>query len=550
MTVAKMDLGTADVHQPGAVRVEPNRKARRKAAKMKGTKGARRGMRLTIDHPQHGRFEIRHMNDGSAWGQGDGVEIDSALLADKGSPAVWIQLAKVGHFRGHAAGEFSLTPQTFTEIVANFRATSNRRIPIDFEHASEQDPTEGSIPVAGAPAQGWIVDLDNRGEGGLWGLVEWGALAREYIKAGQYRFFSPAIRFGAKDRVTGKPVGARMTSGALTNNPFLDGLKPLAAKDAGEAPLTLSSYSTHEYMPRIKAALFMHPLASAAACKSCLSDLRDMVARGGAGTVDGVDLMNHLGPLRSLANLPAHATWPEIIDVIEALIDAAMDQHLEEMHPADSDEEEDEEEEAEMADTPAAGGQPIAANETQGAKSATEKTPMSNPDEVTALSARVADLEKDKAGINAKALRFEAENAALSTNLSDAEAKIAKLESENRALRDTHAKWESQAAEHDVDEAIANAKGTKFEGVFCSDRRSTLVDWRKSQPAIFAASVPPKVDADKRHLMRDIATGPGRDAPQVQARETFPATVQRLMSEEKLSYEAAFNKANRLRKAV
>ena len=465
---------------------------------------------------------------------------------------MWIQLAEVGHFKGHAAGEFALTPATFSEICANFKR-DKLPIPIDAEHASEQDPTSGTIPERGAPAMGWIHELDNRGEGGLWGCVEWLEPARSYIKEGRYKFISPAIRFNSRDRVTGQKIGARLTSAGITNSPFLRNMRPLIAASDRGAPstsVTLSSYSTHEYMPRIKAALSMHPLASAAACKSCLSDLRDMVARGGAGTVDGVDLMNHLGPLRSLANLPAHATWPEIIDVIEALIDAAMDQHVEELHPEAESEEDEDEEDAAMSDQPAAGEQPIAANETQSAKGATETPTMSNPDEVTALSARVADLEKEKAGVNAKALRFEAENAALSTQLSDAEARIAKLEGENKTLRDTHAKWESQAAEHDVDEAIANAKGTKFEGVFCSDRRSTLVDWRKSQPAIFAASVPPRVDADKRHLMRDIATGPGRDAPQTQARETFPATVKRLMSEEKLSYEAAFNKANRLRKAV
>ena len=553
MATTKMDLGTADVHQPGALApnapasAPKNRAARRAAkAKAKGTKGPRKGLRMTIDHPQHGRFEIRHMSDGSKWVQGDGVEL-AATLADKNGGPVWIQLAKVGAFRGHAAGPFELTPATFSEIVANFRATADRRIPIDFEHASESEPTEGSIPTAGAPAQGWIVDLDNRGEGGLWGLVEWGALAREYIRNGQYRFFSPAIRFNARDRVTGKPVGARMTSGALTNNPFLDGLKPLAAKDAVAPGHALSSYSAHEFMPRIKAALSMHPLASAAACKQCLTDLADMVARGrGAMQVDGVDLMNHLGPLRELANMPAHCSWPEIISVIDTLIDSAMDQHLEEAHGAEEDEDE-----AEMADAAAPGNEPVRATDNEARASATETEHMAN-DEVTALSARVADLEKDKASINAKSLKFEADNAALATKLSDAEAKVASLESENKMLRDTHAKWESAAAERDVEEAIANAKGTNYEGVFCSDRKAALLDWRRTAPKAFADSAPPRIEPSTRHLFRDLATSPagGRDqAPQINAREGLVDATKRLMRDEKITYEAALAKASRARKA-
>ena len=145
---------------------------------------------------------------------------------------VWNQIAKVGTFRGHPAGPFELSPKVFGEIVANFSATTNKRVPIDFEHASEADESSGSIPSDGAPAQGWILDLQNRGTAGLWGLVEWLEPARSLILAGKYRYFSPAIRFGARDRVTGQTIGAKLTSGALTNQPFLDGLVPVTARAA------------------------------------------------------------------------------------------------------------------------------------------------------------------------------------------------------------------------------------------------------------------------------------------------------------------------------
>lgn len=159
------------------------------------------------------------------------LALDSRAPSDK---PVWIQIAKVGQWAGHVSGPFKLGTKEFSEIVSNFRASTNRRIPIDFEHSSEMDPREGSVPTQGAPAQGWMIDLDNRGGAGLWALVEWLEPARSYIREGKYRFFSPTIRFNARDPESGARQGARLSSGALTNMPFLDGMAPLAAKATGD----------------------------------------------------------------------------------------------------------------------------------------------------------------------------------------------------------------------------------------------------------------------------------------------------------------------------
>lgn len=174
--------------------------------------------------------------------RGSSVLIEMKSIVD-GEP-IWIQIAKPGTFKGHVAGKFSMNAETFTQIVANFNAQENRFIPVDFEHASEQHPTQGSIPHTGAPAQGWITQLELRADGNLWGLVSWGEIARAYIKKGQYKFLSPAIVFGAKDRVSGKPCGARLSSVALTNNPFLDGMQPVAAKRNDAVDVTPTSAFT------------------------------------------------------------------------------------------------------------------------------------------------------------------------------------------------------------------------------------------------------------------------------------------------------------------
>lgn len=221
----RLDLSEEDVHVPTTTKAKAKKKPKQELPEAQPATGKKaRRLRVIADIANGGALHVRHMSDV----QLDGVDVH--LDDGDGSSAVWIQIAKPGTFRGHPAGPFELNDQVFSDIIRNFRDTQNRAIPIDFEHASEADSTEGSIPVDGAPAQGWIRDLKVDGAN-LWGLVEWGTKAREYIRAGQYKFFSPAIRFGARDRVSGKPIGARMTSGALTNNPFLDGMRPLVAKD-------------------------------------------------------------------------------------------------------------------------------------------------------------------------------------------------------------------------------------------------------------------------------------------------------------------------------
>lgn len=191
----------------------------------------RRGLRMRIH--ADGAMDIKHlMTDGGMFAPGL-VELADGYT-DK---PVWIQIAKAGRF--NKGGPFELNAQVFSDIIKNFDSTANKLVPIDFEHASESDPTDGAIPTQGAPAQGWITKLEMRDNGStLWALVEWLPLARDYIKTRKYRFFSPAIRFNARDRNTGEVIGARLTSGALTNNPFLDGMMPLAARDFGEEPLT------------------------------------------------------------------------------------------------------------------------------------------------------------------------------------------------------------------------------------------------------------------------------------------------------------------------
>jgi phage I-like protein len=171
------------------------------------------------------------MNTRGFWGA-EGVLLDDAIDSE-GAP-VWIELTKMGSFAGHPAGPFELNAKIFGELIANFHSTANREIPVDWEHASEQDPTSGTIPTSGAPAAGWIKDLRVAGDR-LLALVRWLPTARAQIRSGAYKYISAAIRFATVDRVTGRPAGAKLSSAGLTNTPFIDGLQPLAAKDTAPA---------------------------------------------------------------------------------------------------------------------------------------------------------------------------------------------------------------------------------------------------------------------------------------------------------------------------
>jgi Mu-like prophage I protein len=152
---------------------------------------------------------------------------------------------------------FAISPQDLRDMVENFDKRKNEMLVIDYEHASEQPAIARGGPV---PAAGWIHELfidhgastvsarnGNHAEV-LKALVEWTPEANGLIEAGKYRFFSPSIDWGARDKETGKPQGATLTSGALTNHPFLEELPPLMLTDLTAA----SAAENHPEMGALK----------------------------------------------------------------------------------------------------------------------------------------------------------------------------------------------------------------------------------------------------------------------------------------------------------
>lgn len=167
----------------------------------------------------------------------DGVRYVSALYAidarqmraraRAGKPSdepvpCWVHIAKLGDYEGHPAGGFSFTREAFAQILKNFEARETP-LNVDYEHQTFNRALKGDIPSAG-----WIDELELREDGTeLWALVQMLPDAAAKVRSRQLRSCSPVVIPEAQDRVTGEDIGFELRSLALTNDPFLDGLRPL-----------------------------------------------------------------------------------------------------------------------------------------------------------------------------------------------------------------------------------------------------------------------------------------------------------------------------------
>lgn len=471
--------GADGVHVPTAIGNKPSRVR----------KPSRKGLRMRIGND--GSYEVHHLaSDAAAPEFGESVALTDAANLKDASP-VWIQVAKVGQFAGHPAGAFRLDEKVFGEIVYNFRATQNKRIPIDFEHASEAEATAGSIPVDGAPAQGWIVDLDNRGPGGLWALVEWGDKAREYIRSGAYRYISPAVRFNSKDRVTGQTVGARLTSAGLTNQPFLDGMQPLAAKD--KPMLNTPMMKAGDFMPALRTALRLPELATHAECADQLGRLRtmcQMAEKAGAspmGIHEGVDLGGYISPLRSLMSMPSHAKLHELLDAVEEMIEAAMERHEIEHHAGEHDDEDEEGPES----GPLSSTMSAMADRQETAAMADDKITTNKDTDALAVALKDEQAKREAA---------EARAAEASLKMRDLEATVAALKANDEARAKADAERKAAEEEARVTETIAVYSDKK--GISEADRPDLLVMLRANKESF--DRLYPRVPAAQMHLLRNL----------------------------------------------
>ncbi len=205
-------------------------------------------------------------------------------------------------------------------------------VPWDFNHASEQDPTTGELPALGAPSQGWTYDLqvrtDATGQAELWALTRFLEPARTYVKAGQYRWASVAVALNAVDPTTGANVGAMVTSIALTNTPFVEGMESLAASRRtntekyrpmkhSQANITArrefysSAQSTEEAISDMRELFRLPETAGASEVAQQIAIVKGWFAKGAAPL--GTDVQYIVGSLRTILNLPTLTPDQEVL---------------------------------------------------------------------------------------------------------------------------------------------------------------------------------------------------------------------------------------------
>jgi phage I-like protein len=455
-----------------------------------------------------------------------------ALSAADADGRVWVQCACTGAWAGHAQGAFRITEQTLDVMVDNFHREGTRR-QYDFNHASGMAPSSGNIPVVGTPAQAWFYDLQRRGDA-LFALTEWLPLAKQYLENDQYGGISPLIAWESKDRVSGRIIGPLIKSIALTNDPFLLGMRrPTAASAAGlqtterglmpltEIPsasaaqaLSYSYMSTASMLPMLKCALGLHELATAQHCCDALLNLSthlDAVDGDATAKHEGIDLSSYVSKLRELVGDSAGMSCAELIQFIDKLLDEYM---------AENGIEDDDS--GVGASLMSAATEPTAAT-----AASTEGTDMADPviepaavvasaepatPAVVALPADPPPVAAEPATVTAASASAEPlpspEVAALTLQVAELKAALARKEATTQELSAAAAVTTEQALSAEVDAAISTYKDTKG---LSPELRPHLMSILKSTPDAFRASYP-AVEPAQRHLLANL-TGGGASNP-------------------------------------
>jgi hypothetical protein len=157
----------------------------------------------------------------------------SMLSRPGGEPLDEFLLIPFGNVRVEraTAGTNFVFENRHAESARRWFEQMGRKLAIDYEHQSFD--RYNTRPDGLRPAAGWIGRLEVR-EDGLWACdVTWTDRAKELLRSGEYRYFSPVVYWTDEDYTDVAALGPV----ALTNDPAMRGVRPLAAsrREAGEA---------------------------------------------------------------------------------------------------------------------------------------------------------------------------------------------------------------------------------------------------------------------------------------------------------------------------
>ena len=141
-------------------------------------------------------------------------QAEHSLDEEKGSS--WIQAVPLGDYKHPVYGEISFTPDTVRNMASNIKnEVRETLLDVDYDHKAKS-----------GKAAGWITDADARSDG-LYVKVEWTETAKQAIKSGEYKYFSPEYQDKWKHPKSEKVHKDVLFGGALTNRPFLKDILPV-----------------------------------------------------------------------------------------------------------------------------------------------------------------------------------------------------------------------------------------------------------------------------------------------------------------------------------
>lgn len=176
------------------------------------------------------------------------------------------------NMEGCTAQEWLLTDAAGYALVAEAQARQIDFV-IDYEHQTLLAAENGKP----APAAGWFKTLEYIPNDGLYATdVRWTDAAAAMLRAGEYKYTSPVFPFEAD---TGEVTG--FVNLALTNNPALEVLAPLAALSAVGVSVSSTTHSTKETHQMDKTAILvalgLPTTTTDDAALAALTDLRSQV---------------------------------------------------------------------------------------------------------------------------------------------------------------------------------------------------------------------------------------------------------------------------------
>lgn len=167
------------------------------------------------------------------------VPFDTALAdVDGDDVLVEIEMLRVGRFNHPRYGELDITLDFLQSLVENYdNNVLQRDVSFDWNHERKE-------------ASAWLRGLTVVDDV-LVGTVEFTPKGKESVENGEYGYFSVEYDDDYEDSETGDTFGPALIGGALTNRPFISGLKRIEFEAPDDDSITLFQLKEGK-MPRPK----------------------------------------------------------------------------------------------------------------------------------------------------------------------------------------------------------------------------------------------------------------------------------------------------------